>query len=263
MKILVFLVAFFCSLTAFCQRQFVVKTRNYIPQYDTVHCYLPSDSASEKKFAAVVLLHGYDGNFRQWGKICNLQKLADEFQMVLICPDGFKESWYINSPVRTDMKYADFFCGEFLPEMLQKLPVDTASLFITGLSMGGHGALHLFSLTPEKFRAAGSISGVLDLRSSSVSKSLAKVLGAKTSANKNWDSFSAVNRIEKFKAAGKPLIVSCGAQDFLINSNRQFAKKCAAENVNVFYTESPGKHNRDFWRLMLPEQLRFFRQFVK
>ncbi|MBQ3655425.1 MAG: prolyl oligopeptidase family serine peptidase [Bacteroidales bacterium] len=257
-----FIIMFLLSLSGFSQRQFVIKTQNYIPQFDTVNYYLPSASDSLKKFPAVILLHGYDGSFRQWGKICNLQKLSDEFKMILICPDGFKESWYINSPVRPGLRYADFFFEDFLPEVFKTLPVDTAAVFLTGLSMGGHGALHLFSLHPEKFRAAGSISGVVDLRSSSVTNSLTKVLGIKSKTNENWDNFSAMNNIEKFKAANKPLIINCGSQDFLIGVNRKFAQKCSAEGIKIFYMESPGKHNKEYWNLLLPEQLRFFRQFV-
>ena len=257
-----FIIVFFLSLSGFAQRQFVVKTENYIPQFDTVNYYLPSSNDSLKKIPAVILLHGYDGSFRQWGRICDLQKLSDEFQMILICPDGFKESWYINSPIRPRLRYSDFFFEDFLPQVFKTLPVDTASLFITGLSMGGHGALHLFSLKPEKFRAAGSISGVVDLRSSSVTNSLTKVLGVKNKTNENWDIFSAINNIEKLKAAGKPLIINCGSQDFLIGVNRTFAKKCTEESIKIFYMESPGKHNKEYWNLLLPEQLRFFRQFV-
>jgi S-formylglutathione hydrolase FrmB len=217
---------------------------------------------SGKKYPAVILLHGYGGSYRQWGNISNLQKLSDEFQMILICPDGFKESWYIDSPIRPGLKYASFFREDFLPEVFKQLPADSSSLFITGLSMGGHGALYLFSENPEIFRAAGSISGVMDLRSSSVTKSLTKVLGVKSDSNSNWDDFSAVNRIEKFKAAAKPLIVNCGSQDFLIDANRRFAKKCTDGEIRIFFMESPGKHNRDYWRVLLPEQLRFFRQFA-
>jgi len=262
MKLFSLLICVLLTNCIFGQQRFVIQTKNYIPEYDTVEYYIPKTSAEVKKFPAVILLHGYGGNYSQWGKICDLQQLSDNYKMVLICPDGFKESWYIDSPIRLRLKYATFFKQELLPEIFRKLPVDSSLMFITGLSMGGHGALYLFSLNSEVFRAAGSISGVVDLRASSVTKSITKVLGVKSTQNDNWDKYSLINRIDILKQSGKPLIINCGSQDFLIEANRKFAKKCAEEKLDVCYMESPGKHNKDYWRLLLPEQLRFFRKFV-
>jgi S-formylglutathione hydrolase FrmB len=40
---------------------------------------------------------------------------------------------------------------------------DRKGRFITGLSMGGHGAMYLSAKHPELFSAAGSMSGVADM----------------------------------------------------------------------------------------------------
>ncbi|MBQ3688371.1 MAG: prolyl oligopeptidase family serine peptidase [Bacteroidales bacterium] len=262
-KLLIVLGLMIFASQVFSQKQLIVETENYPLGCDTVNYYLPENYSSFKKYPAVILLHGYDGSFRQWGNICNLQKLSNEFSMILICPDGFKESWYLDSPIRPSLRYASFFREDLLPKLKQNLPLDSTALFITGLSMGGHGALYLFCLNHKEFKAAGSISGVLDLKASSVSFSIAKVLGVKNKTNTNWDKYSVINMTDSLKNAGKPLIVNCGSQDFLIGVNRKFAQKCEQEKIKIVFTESPGKHNRDYWRALLPEQLRYFRQFVK
>ena len=162
------------------------------------------------------------------------------------------------------------FCSDILIpknclEIAGELPVSGPENYpvnITGLSMGGHGALTLFMQNPERFRAAGSMSGVMHLRSSSVSGSIAKKIGPKTQANSNWENYSVLYNVDKLAAAGKPIIVNCGAQDYLVKVNRDFAAKCKAQNVNIVYSESPGKHERDYWKLTLPGQLMYFRQFV-
>ena len=128
--------------------------------------------------------------------------------------------------------------------------------------MGGHGALRLYMENPDLFRAAGSMSGVMDLTASSVTASIAKHLGKKSADNKNWRLYSNLYNIDRLKAAGKPIIVNCGAQDFLIEANRKFAKACADAGVDIVYTESPGKHERSYWAMTLPDQLRFFNKFV-
>lgn len=262
-KILLIVSAITIANVVSAQHYYVVNSRGVMPN-DTVMAFVPKDYSVEcgRQFPAVILLNGFGGNYRQWSRVANLQLYADEYGMILICPDGFADSWYIDSPIDSTARYATFFREEILPSMFRHFNIDSCNLFITGLSMGGHGALTLFMQNPEKFRAAGSMSGVMHLRSSSVSGSIAKKIGPKTQANSNWESYSVLYNVDKLAAAGKPIIVNCGAQDYLVKVNRDFAAKCKAQNVNIVYSESPGKHERDYWKLTLPGQLMYFRQFV-
>ena len=251
------------ACTANAQYHRMVLRDDSYPKADTVQYYVPSSLSEGEICAAVVLLHGYGGSFRQWPSIADLQYYSDEFHFILVCPDGFKDSWYIDSPMRKGENYAKFFKDVVMPALRDSLPVDTSMMFITGLSMGGHGALRLFAENSGAFRAAGSMSGVMDLAASSVAgSSLASHLGKKSADNKNWKTFSNMYNTDRLKAAGKPIIVNCGSQDFLIEVNRKFAKKCSEEGIDIVYMESPGKHERSYWALMLPEQLRFFKKFV-
>jgi len=243
------------------QKRMVLRGSSY-PKADTVQYYVPSSLQNGERCPAVVLLHGYGGSFRQWASIANLQYYSDEYHFVIVCPDGFKESWYIDSPLKKGENYGTFFRETIMPGICDSLPVDTSMMFISGLSMGGHGALRLFMDNPQLFRAAGSMSGVMDLTTSSVTASIAKHLGKKSADNKNWQKFSSCYNIDRLKAIGKPIIVNCGAQDFLIDANRIFVKACAQEGVDVVYTESPGKHDKSYWAMVLPDQLRFFKKFV-
>ncbi|MBP5681697.1 MAG: prolyl oligopeptidase family serine peptidase [Bacteroidales bacterium] len=243
------------------QRRMVLHGESY-PKADTVQYYLPSSLQDGERYPLVVLLHGYGGSFRQWPSIANLQYFSDEFRFIIACPDGFKDSWYIDSPLKKGENYATFFRETIIRTLRDSLPVDASMMFISGLSMGGHGALRLFMENHEMFRAAGSMSGVMDLTASSVTASIAKHLGKKSADNTKWKAYSNVYNIDRLKAAGKPIIVNCGSQDFLIEANRKFAKACAEEGIDIVYMESPGKHEKSYWALILPEQLRFFNKFV-
>ncbi len=229
---------------------------------DTILCYMPSEAASDRKIPTVIALHGYGGGSWQWPSICDLQMLADDYGVMIVCPDGFADSWYMDSP-RGGNDYASFFGNAILPAIERELPVDTSLMFITGLSMGGHGALHLALRYRGKFRAAGSMSGVLDLSKSSLVKtSLSKILGPLSADNDNWMRYSAIGHVEAFKESAMPIIISCGAQDYLVGCNREFARKCASLGVDAVYTESPGRHEARYWKAQLPEHIRFFRKFI-
>ena len=243
------------------QRRMVLRGGSY-PKADTVQYYLPSNLAAGERCPTVVLLHGYGGTFRQWAAIANLQYFSDEFHFIIACPDGFKDSWYIDSPLKKGENYGTFFKETIIRTICDSLPVDKSLVFISGLSMGGHGALRLFMENPDLFCAAGSMSGVMDLTASSVTASIAKHIGKKSADNNNWRLYSNLYNIDRLKAAGKPIIVNCGAQDYLVDANRKFAKACAQEGIDVVYMESPGKHENSYWALILPEQLRFFNKFV-
>lgn len=261
-KIILLYIFIFVVVVCYGQRFMVISGENY-PKADTVQYYLPDNINDTSLYPSVILLHGYGGSYRQWSSICKMQQLSNEFGMILICLDGFKDSFYIDSPLKSDEKFATFFRESLIPELKKSLPLDTKMMFISGLSMGGHGALYLMLQNPGVFRAAGSMSGVVDLKASSVAKTcLVKHLGSKTSDNKNWELYSCVGNINRIKEAGCPIIVNCGAQDFLIEANRKFARKCADAGIDIVYMESPGKHERSYWQSMLPEQLRFFRKFI-
>ncbi|MBP5369671.1 MAG: prolyl oligopeptidase family serine peptidase [Bacteroidales bacterium] len=263
LKISFLIIAMMFCIAAQGQHYYVVNSRGVMPN-DTVMAFVPKDYSVEcgRQFPAVILLNGFGGNYRQWSRVADLQLYADEYGMILICPDGFADSWYIDSPIDSTARYATFFREEILPSMFKHFNIDSCNLFITGLSMGGHGALTLFMQNSDRFRAAGSMSGVMHLRSSSVSGSIAKLIGPKTQANTNWETYSVLYNTEKLAASGKPIIVNCGSEDYLVKVNRQLAAKCKEQNINIVYSESPGKHERDYWKRTLPGQLMYFRQFV-
>ena len=56
-------------------------------------------------FPVVYLLHGYSGNFSDWIiKVPALKQYADEYKVIIVCPDGDYSSWYFDSPVDSTMR---------------------------------------------------------------------------------------------------------------------------------------------------------------
>ncbi|MES2734039.1 MAG: alpha/beta hydrolase family protein [Bacteroidota bacterium] len=242
------------------QDQLLFKA-NTIPDTDTVWVFTPVGyDPAARSYPAVVLLHGYGANYKQWNDIMGAQHYADEYGFIVICPDGFRDSWYINSPVKKDHQYADFFFKYFLPSLKQKYRLDADNLFISGLSMGGHGALFLFSQRPDLFRSAGSTSGVLDLRSSAKKYGLTAILGELATGQVTWIRFSVMGNIEKIAAAKKEIIFDCGVDDRFYEVNNQLREVCLTMNIPATFISQPGNHDKVYWQKSIRQHFEFFKR---
>ena len=68
---------------------------------------------TNKKFETVYLLHGHSGNFSNWIKLVpQLKKYADDYQMLIVCPDGKTNGWYFDSPVADSMQFETYISKE-------------------------------------------------------------------------------------------------------------------------------------------------------
>ena len=159
------------------------------------------DSYKDKKasFPVVYLLHGYSGNYSDWIKLVpGIKNYADEFQLIIVCPDGHYNSWYLDSPVDSTIKYETNISSE-VPHFIDSAFHTIASRnerAIAGLSMGGQGALSLAWKHADFFGAAGSMSGVQDLSPWKNKYELTEVLGD-TLHNDNFYNNSVVNMVKK------------------------------------------------------------------
>ena len=233
-----------------------------IPVPDTIWVFTPSgyDKQQTEAFPLVYLLHGWSGNYHQWNDITDCQKTADTYGFILVCPDGLYDSWYINSPVKKNQQYTDFFFLDLVPEIEKRFRINRERVFITGLSMGGHGALFLFSVHPEKFRSAGSLSGVVDLRDCSSEYGLPDLIGTDNTARGKelFLDYSAAGRLDAIAASGKEIIFSCGTDDRFYKINEAFKTACDEKDIPATFIPGPGGHDYPYWKNNLPAQLGFF-----
>ncbi|MCZ4243122.1 alpha/beta hydrolase [Pedobacter punctiformis] len=253
-------IAFFC-FSALAQKQIIFNSKN-LPQADTTWVFAPKKLNKKQKVPTVILLHGYGGNYKQWNKIMNAQKYADEYGYILICPDGLFKSWYLNSPAKTDWQYETFFFDELLPKIKSDFPIDTTNLFITGLSMGGHGALWLFLKQPDQFKSAGSTSGGINLRDAIGKFGVPELLGNPDKDSNIWSDYSVIKNIDKLSGNKKEIIFDCGSSDFFYQSNNALKQKCDSLKINATYTSQPGSHNASYWKKSIKQQFEFFKTQV-
>ena len=145
--------------------------------------------------------------------------------------------------------------------MQKKFNLVPERTFITGLSMGGHGAMNLFLDNPDMFKSAGSMSGVLDLELTPLKKNqIPEVIGDKV---ERLAQESAINRVHKLEGKNKPFIISCGYDDFYVKCTDLFSEKCRYMGIPHFALLTPGKHSWPYWGFALEQHIAFFQKLMR
>jgi S-formylglutathione hydrolase FrmB len=135
--------------------------------------YLPAayDSGasqhSPKRYPVLYFLHGLGDNEQTlfnsggWTLLEDLRNQGKMGDFLIVAPEG-RRSFYINS-ADGSVRYNDFFLQEFLPHIESKYRIrpGRAGRAISGISMGGYGALRFAFAHPELFSAVSAQSAAL------------------------------------------------------------------------------------------------------
>jgi S-formylglutathione hydrolase FrmB len=173
-----------------------------------------------------------------------------------------------------DMTYGGAY-WQFISEEVPALVRDTFSLspdrddnYVAGLSMGGYGAFKLALAHPERFAAAASLSGAVDISEvvkehaedplnkawlvgmRNVFGDLSKVPGSK------HDLFTLAEKVAKEHIQPR-LYQCCGTEDFLHADNTRFRDEVRKLPLDLTYEEGPGEHNWLYWDKMIQNVLRW------
>lgn len=227
------------------------------------------DIKQRRKIAlpVVYLLHGYGGWYSNWIiRVPDLKKYADEHKLMIVCPDGGYSSWYFDSPIDSSMRYETYIAKEVPAYIDAHYPTikNRKGRAITGLSMGGHGALFLAFRHSDSFGACGSMSGGVDLNYSRNKFDIIKRIGDTILYAGNWKKYMVINVIENYPKDSLAITIDCGINDELYTeANRNLHKKMLQLNIPHDYSERPGRHNWDYWRNSIQYHLLFFRKYFE
>jgi len=217
-----------------------------------------------KGFPVLYLLHGAGGNYKTWlNMVPQLKDYADRNQLLIICPDGGRQSWYFDSPVDRSYRYESYVSNELVSEidrMYNTIP-NKKGRAIAGLSMGGHGAFYLAFKHQDIWGAAGSMSGGVDLCPFPNNWKISERLGKYAEYPDNWEQNSVVNMLYLLDGKSLKLIFDCGVKDFFFDANKRLHEKMLSRNIPHDYIERPGEHNWIYWRNAVKYQLQFFVDF--
>lgn len=226
----------------------------------------PDNYAGLSDLPVVYLLHGYSGNYSDWvTKAKGFEKAADVYQMIIVCPDGAYGSWYWDSPVDSNFKYETYVAKELVSwiDDHYKTSKDRKSRAITGLSMGGHGALYLAFKHQDVFGAAGSMSGGVDIRPFPNNWDMAKRLGSYATQPEYWERNTVINMLHLLTPNSLALLIDCGTEDFFFQVNKNLHEQLLYRNIPHDFTARPGSHNWVYWSNAVQYQLLFMNNFFK
>ena len=225
---------------------------------------LPESYASLDSLPVVYLLHGYSGNYGDWvNNVPEIKNIADLYQVMVVCPDGGFGSWYWDSPVDEAFQYETFVSNELVKwvDATYKTIRRREGRAISGLSMGGHGALYLAMRHLDIYGAAGSTAGGVDIRPFPLNWDMAKRLGSYADYPERWDKYTVINQLYRLTPDKLALIIDCGTSDFFYGVNEQLHRQLLDRNIPHTYITGPGAHNWMYWRESICHQLLYFHKF--
>ena len=212
----------------------------------------------------VYLLHGYSGDYSDWiKKVPAVAGYADQYHMIIVCPDGGFAGWYFDSPVKKKSQYESFITKE-LVYWIDKHYSTAANKYqraIMGLSMGGHGALYLAIEHQDLFGAAGSMSGAVDITGLSNAFGIDQLLGPYSKYPKRWQEHSVLYLTHKLVNDSLKIIIDCGADDFLYQQNLALHKKLLYDKIDHDFITRPGAHTWEYWANSVQFELLFMHHF--
>lgn len=251
---------------------FEVKSNTFVGQKtkiaQPITVVLPDNYSTNKRYNVIYVLHGFSGNHTDWTKLTNIAQLADQYDVIVVNPDGNYGAWYLNSPVLNDSQYETYIAEDVVNYIDNTYSTNRSKMGrgITGLSMGGYGALNVAINNQQVFAAVTSMSGGVDLRPFAAEFGIAKVLGEYSQYPQRWDNAAIINNLHKLAAGNTQwkktadslaIMLDIGVEDFFIEQNRELHQALLSQRIRHDYVERPGAHDWHYWQKVIPYQFLF------
>jgi len=194
------------------------------------------------------LLHGLTDDHAAWTRWTSIERYADAKGLAVVMPQVHR-SFY------TDEVYGRpywTFLTEELPRVaggffrLSDRPEDT---FVAGLSMGGYGAFKWALRHPDRFAAAASLSGALDISNRLYQQPRAedprmweRIFGGQPVEDTPDDLLHLLGTVSP-----PPLYLCCGSEDVVYEDSVRFVAACRERGVPLQSDLGPGEHVWAYW----------------
>ena len=232
---------------------------------------------SSQRYPVLYSLHGLGDNEQSlfksggWNLVEDLRRQHRIGDFLIVAPEA-KQSFYINS-ADGKVRYSDFFLREFISHIEGKYRIrrGRGSRAITGLSMGGYGAIRFAFANPELFSSVSAQSAAL------ITESPQELSAAMRSGGPLGDVLAAVfgNPINllhwrqndpfllakqhKLAIGRLAIYFNCGRDDdfnFEIGA-QALDKQLQAEGVKHEFHLYPGNHGTGYFLAHLGETMQF------
>jgi putative tributyrin esterase len=192
------------------------------------------------------LLHGLSDDSTAWLRYTSIERYAAPLGLAVVMPE-VQRSFYADEA--HGGRYWTFLSEE-LPSVVSsffRVSGRREDTFVAGLSMGGYGALKWALRHPDRFAAAASLSGALDVQALSTlderQSLFQRVFDGPIGADD--DLFALLERADP--DAVPALYLGCGTEDRLFGGNQKFRDAVAARGLDVRVDFRPGEHEWGLW----------------
>jgi enterochelin esterase-like enzyme len=232
-----------------------------------VTVFVPPAIESGSSVPIVLMLHGVYGSHWSWffkgGAHHTAIKLAADGRirpMLLAAPsDGLFQdgSGYLR---HSDRDYETWIVEDVMEALRSSFPCASqqSPLFITGLSMGGYGALRLGAKYAGMFRgisAHSAITRVEEMSEFVMEPFPFDQLTARETDLMVW--------LEDNRDKLPGLRFDCGARDPLLEGNRRLHHELQVRAIPHEYVECDGGHNWQYWQTHFGSSLLFFEDILR
>src|SRR3954452_9339564 len=225
-----------------------------LPQATEEQIGVEGEAIPRTDFPVLYLLHGLSDDHTAWLRYTSVERYAAAAGLAVVMP-AVNRSFYANE--RSGARYWDFVAEE-LPEIVGnffRISHEPAETYVAGLSMGGYGAMKLALTHPERYAAAATLSGALDLQELASRPDRVglfdRIFG--DTIPTEADLFRLLDAADV--GVLPRLHVSLGTEDALglVEGNRRFVADLERKGADVTVDFRPGEHVWSLWDDLLPE----------
>jgi S-formylglutathione hydrolase FrmB len=227
---------------------------------------VPATPPPANGYPVLYLLHGGASNHREWSQKVPLAALCGGLPMVVVTPEA-ESSLYLNGA--DGQRFADCLLWDVPAFIESRYPArtDRAGRALSGLSMGGFGAMNLGLAQPDRYEALGSLSGAFGMTWWNLGKRPPYLAALGPEGSFVREHFNPWRVLERAVAATPvtslpQLGLWVGTEDDpdVVEANRHYHLSLERFGVPHRYRESNGGHDWDYWRAVTPSLLAFVAQ---
>ena len=241
--------------------------------------------AKGRKYKVLWLLHGTFGGYSDWIRKSNIELYACEKDLIVVMPSVGNSSYEAWDNFTLGYDSEKYIVDELMPLVYSWLPASDKreDNFISGLSMGGGGALKFALCYPQKFKAAAILSSVPRKEDPRELKKLFKMTRKQLKEDPEFykANLRRYNRLKKFDSVEEylasnangyrllmenldnpdlpELMFATGTEDPLIYANfKKLKKELDAKGFKATWHTGPGSHEWRVWDRDIQLALDFF-----
>lgn len=246
--------------------------------------YLPSATEKGIKLPVLYFLNDFGANESTVFEQTNIQKYAEQYKIIVLSPDtgprghgmpgdcpdiyfGTGASFYLDAvipPYINNYRMHTYLNTEFRPWIERKFPcIDGDRAAVSGLGMGGGGALVCFLRNPQIFKAVSAFGPLANPSREEIGiRCFQEFLGPES---KLWKEFDATELVKMQPQRSVDILLDVGMKDGWASTTKpmSFINACNDMEQTLTVKERTGyDHNMYFVKTFIGEHMKHFAKIL-